>query len=229
MPASAPKPLTTLSTPGGQQVGDQLHQQHDRGRRLLGRLEHDGVAGGQRRGELPGGHQQREVPRDDLADDAERLVEVVGDGVVVELARCALLGADRAGEVAEVVDGQRQVGGQASRGPACRCPRSRRRRASRGSARSGRRSCSGSRRARRPRSCPRPARPRGRRPAPARCPRRWTRATSQNVLPFTGDGFSKYCPLTGGDPLAADPVVVAGLVGDDAAVGAGLCVHSHGV
>ena len=33
------------------------------------------------------GHQQREVPRDDLADDAERLVEMIGDGVVVDLAR----------------------------------------------------------------------------------------------------------------------------------------------
>jgi ParB family chromosome partitioning protein len=41
-------------------------------RRGLGRLEHDGVAAGQRRGDLPGEHEQREVPRDDLADDAER-------------------------------------------------------------------------------------------------------------------------------------------------------------
>ena len=28
-------------------------------------------------------------------------------------------------------------------------------------------------------------------------------------LPVTGDGFSKYWPLTGGDVLAADDVVVA--------------------
>ena len=41
-------------------------------RRGLGRLEHDGVAAGQRRGDLPRQHQQREVPRDDLAGDAER-------------------------------------------------------------------------------------------------------------------------------------------------------------
>ena len=84
----------------------------DRPRRLLGRLEDDGVAGGQRGGELPGRHQDREVPRDDLRDHAERLVEVVGDGVVVDLAARALLPAQHAGEVAEVVDGQRQVGGQ---------------------------------------------------------------------------------------------------------------------
>jgi hypothetical protein len=32
----------------GQDVGEQFHQQHDRGRGQLGGLEHDGVAGGQR-------------------------------------------------------------------------------------------------------------------------------------------------------------------------------------
>ena len=36
----------------------------------LGRLEHHGVAAGQRRRDLPRQHQQREVPRDDLAGDA---------------------------------------------------------------------------------------------------------------------------------------------------------------
>ena len=95
---------------GRQQVADELHQHQDRGRGLLGRLEDDGVAGGERGGELPDGHEDREVPRDDLADDAERLVEVVGGGVVVELGQPALLGADGGGEVAEVVGGERDVG-----------------------------------------------------------------------------------------------------------------------
>ena len=108
-----------------QQVADQLHQHHDAHRRLLGRLEHDAVAGGERRRELPRRHQQREVPRDDLADDAERLVEVVGDGVVVDLGERAFLGADAAGEIAEVVDRERQVGEPSSRGSACRCRASR--------------------------------------------------------------------------------------------------------
>ncbi len=71
-----------------QQVGDQLDEHVDRRRGLLGGLEHDGVARGQRGRELPDRHQDREVPRDDLPDDAERLVEVVGDGVLVDLARC---------------------------------------------------------------------------------------------------------------------------------------------
>ena len=112
LPASTPKPLTTLSTPGGSRSPMMSAQHHDAHRRLLGRLQHDAVAGGERRRQLPRRHQQREVPRDDLADDAERLVEVVGDGVVVDLADRAFLGADAAGEVAEVVDGERQVGGR---------------------------------------------------------------------------------------------------------------------
>ena len=109
LPASTPKPLTTLSTPARQQVADQLHQLEDRPRSLLGGLEHHGVAGREGGRELPDRHQDREVPRDDLADDAQRLVEVVGDRVLVDLGDAALLGAQGAGEVAEVVDGQRHV------------------------------------------------------------------------------------------------------------------------
>jgi hypothetical protein len=41
---------------------------------------------------------------------------------LVDLAIDALLARGCAGEVAEVVDGERQVGGQSSRGPAFRCP-----------------------------------------------------------------------------------------------------------
>ena len=172
LPASTPKPLTTLRTPGGQQVADELHQLQDRPRGLLGRLEDDAVAGGQRRGELPDGHQDREVPRDDLADDAERLVEVVGDGVVVDLGDAALLGADGAGEVAEVVDGQREVGGQGLADRLAVVPGL------------GDREhlevlldpvgdlVQDVRALGRRRSCPRPARRRGRRRGRARCPRR---------------------------------------------------------
>ncbi len=53
-------------------LGDDLGQ-HQRGqRRGLGRLEDDGVAAGQRGRDLPRRHQQREVPRDDLAGHADR-------------------------------------------------------------------------------------------------------------------------------------------------------------
>ena len=47
-------------------------------RRLLGGLQHHGAAGRQRRAELPGGHQQREIPGNDLADHADRLAQRVG-------------------------------------------------------------------------------------------------------------------------------------------------------
>ena len=46
-------------------------------RRLLGRLEDDRAAGGERRGDLPDRHQQREVPGHDLGADADRLAQRV--------------------------------------------------------------------------------------------------------------------------------------------------------
>ncbi len=111
LPASTPKPLTTLSTPGGSRSPMRSISTMMLHGRLLGRLQDDAVAGGERRRELPHRHQDGEVPRDDLADDAERLVEVVGDGRLVDLGERAFLRADAAGEVAEVIDGERQVGG----------------------------------------------------------------------------------------------------------------------
>ena len=54
-------------------VGDDLGQHQDRQWRRLSRLDHYRVASGERRGDLPGSHQQREVPRDDLAGDTQRL------------------------------------------------------------------------------------------------------------------------------------------------------------
>ncbi len=94
----------------GEQVADDFHQLEDRRRGLLGGLEHHAVAGGQRRRQLPGGHQDREVPGDDLPHHAQRLVEVIGHGVGVDVRGGAFLGADAAGEVAEVVHRQGDVG-----------------------------------------------------------------------------------------------------------------------
>ena len=69
------------------------------------RLEHDGVAGGERGAELPRGHVERVVPRRDRTDDAERvapeerrvLLDVLAGGAAFEEARAA-------GEEAPVVD-----------------------------------------------------------------------------------------------------------------------------
>ena len=48
-------------------------------RRLRVGLEHDRATGRERRRELPGRHQQRVVPGDDLAGDADRLLQRVGE------------------------------------------------------------------------------------------------------------------------------------------------------
>ena len=95
---------------GRQDVGDQFHDDQDAKRCLLGRLQHHAIAGGKRRRELPGRHQDREIPRNDLADDAERFVEMIGDRVLVDLRDAAFLGAHDAGEIAQMVDDQRHVG-----------------------------------------------------------------------------------------------------------------------
>ncbi|MCY1175544.1 hypothetical protein D9M73_157870 [compost metagenome] len=93
-----------------QQVADQFDQHGDAQRGLLGGFEHHAVAGSQGRSEFPGGHQDREVPRDDLADHTQWFVQVVGHCVAVDFGRTAFLGAYAASEVAEVVGSQWDVG-----------------------------------------------------------------------------------------------------------------------
>ena len=180
-----------------QEIADHVHQHHDAHRRLLGGLEHDAVAGGQRRSQLPDRHQQREVPRDDLADDAQRLVEVVGDRVVVDLATgCPpARGCSRRSSGNGRSPAARRR--RSSRGSACRCRASRPAPAARAVPPSGRRSGSGS---------------------AARCAgdvlphlplAAWAassassmssaveRAISHSLAPVTGVGLSKYWPRTG--------------------------------
>ena len=149
----------------GREVGllADLGEQQRRQRRGLGGLQHDGVAAGQRRRDLPGQHQQREVPRDDLAGHAERL------RVRARSPRGrACRPSRRSGRTRPRPAGCRR---RATRGSACRCPATRARRA-RGPAPAGCARCgTGTCRARGPaawtRPCRRPCaprRPRGRRP-----------------------------------------------------------------
>ena len=67
---------------------EHVAEEERRERRRLGRLQHDGVPGGERGRDLPGEHQQREVPRDDLAGDSDRLRLPVRERVL-ELVRPA--------------------------------------------------------------------------------------------------------------------------------------------
>ena len=91
-----------LRQPGQAQAGQ---------RRLLGRLDHDRAAGGQRRPPLPGHHQDREVPRDHLPHHPHRLAARVAVVVAVDRDRRALDLVGPAGVVAEALHGQRDVDG----------------------------------------------------------------------------------------------------------------------
>ena len=97
-----PSPVTMLTTPGRKLgLAQDVAEEERRERRRLGRLEHDRVPGRERRRDLPREHEQREVPRDDLAGDAERARLAVREGVL-ELVRPARV-------VEEVRGGERQV------------------------------------------------------------------------------------------------------------------------
>ncbi len=74
-PTTGPTPLTRLKTPGGQaDLVDDVGQDEGVDRRHLARLEDDGAARGQCRGDLEHDLVQRVVPRRDGADDADGLV-----------------------------------------------------------------------------------------------------------------------------------------------------------
>ena len=92
------------------EIGYEFDEDHDAERRLLGGLQDNAVACRDGRRKLPRRHQKREIPRDDLADDAKRLMVVVGNRVVVDLGNAAFLGAHGAGEIAPMVHDERQVG-----------------------------------------------------------------------------------------------------------------------
>jgi hypothetical protein len=94
----------------GQDVADQLDQHQDGDRSLLCGLQNDRVACRQGGCQLPDRHQDREVPGDDLADDAQGLMKVIGDRVMVDLAERTFLRADAAGEIAEMIDREWDVG-----------------------------------------------------------------------------------------------------------------------
>ena len=83
---------------------------------LLGRLQDDRAADCESRTQLPGGHQQGEVPGNDLSDDADSLAERVGEVLCAgrignrERDRVALDLGRPSGHVAEQIDGEGNVG-----------------------------------------------------------------------------------------------------------------------
>ena len=104
-----PSPVTMLTTPGGSSAWRSDVAEEERGeRRRLRRLQDDRVAARERGRDLPREHQQREVPRDDLTGDADRLrlavrervLELVRPAGVVEEVRCR----ERQVDVARLLD-----------------------------------------------------------------------------------------------------------------------------
>lgn len=94
---------------GRKDVLQELREFKNGERRVRSRLDHYRIAGSERRGELPAGHQVREVPRNDLTHNAERLVKHEGERVFVNLGGTAFGGAQNAGEVAEVIGTGRNI------------------------------------------------------------------------------------------------------------------------
>jgi hypothetical protein len=92
-----------------QEVGDQLDENHNGCRRLLRWLQYHAIAGGKCRCELPDCHQNGEVPRNDLADNAERLMKMIGISLVVDRCNRAFLRTDASGEITKMINRQRYV------------------------------------------------------------------------------------------------------------------------
>ena len=91
-------------------LGADLGQPRGRQRRLLGRLQHDRVAGRERRTDLPDRHHQRVVPGRYLSHDADRLPPDHRRVALHVLTRSASLErARRAREEAQVVDEERHL------------------------------------------------------------------------------------------------------------------------
>ena len=99
-----------VDRPGGEpDLGRELREPKRRRRCLRVGLEDDGAAGRERRRELPRGHQQRVVPRNDLAGDADRLLQRVGEDRAADRVGAAGDRRDRRGVEAEVLDGAEEL------------------------------------------------------------------------------------------------------------------------
>jgi ParB family chromosome partitioning protein len=86
-----------------------LGERQRRQRRLARRLDDDGVAAGERRCDLPRRQQQREVPRHDCGDDADRFPQGVGQVVAFDRDGLAVDFVGPAGEILEALGGRRHL------------------------------------------------------------------------------------------------------------------------
>ena len=96
---------------GRQDVADEARKLQHRERSKARRFEYRAAARREHRRELPGRHEEGEIPWYDLSDDADRFAENYRHGVLVEHRRAAFLGAHRSREIAEVVRREGNVDG----------------------------------------------------------------------------------------------------------------------
>jgi hypothetical protein len=87
----------------------QLGKEQGGQRRLRGRLQDHGAPGRERRRDLPAGDVEREIPRDDRADHADRLPQGVGQEVAFDGQRIPHDLVGPPGVIAQGVDGHRQL------------------------------------------------------------------------------------------------------------------------
>ncbi len=104
------KPVDDIEHARRQQVAHQLGPDEDAGGGLLGRLETTQLPAASAGASFHVAMSMGKVPRNDLADHAEGLVEVIGNRVAINFRDGAFLRADAAGEVTPVVDGEGEIG-----------------------------------------------------------------------------------------------------------------------
>ena len=205
-----PSPVTMLTTPGGSSAWRQTSAKSSAVSGVVSAgLSTTVLPQRERRRDLPGQHQQREVPRDDLAGDAERprapvrerVLELVGPAGVVEEVR----GGERQVDVARLLDRLAAVERLEHRELA-RALLEQRARSGRGTSRAR----PGAAPTSRPRTRSRAARD-GERRRPRRPPARPPRAAPRSA----GEIVVNHSPRARLDQLAADEEAVALLERDD--------------
>ena len=89
---------------------DFLRQRQKAQRSVAGRMNHHGTACRQCGRDFPSGHQEREVPRNNLADYADRLAQYDRQILLIQLGSRTLFAANHAGEITEMIGSQRNIG-----------------------------------------------------------------------------------------------------------------------
>ncbi len=203
-PTTEPRPIDEVEH-AGRDAGavDDVGERPGAARHQLGRLDHDAIAVGQRRRDLPGRNRDREIPRRDEADHAERLARDLhvdaGPHRAEPLARHAqaLLG-EELEDVAGAADlaGRRRPASCLPRAPADRPVR-------RGGRRFPGRLSPAGRRAAAPWCAPRPGRRRGR----PRSRRSTWAALARSYSPTTSEVSDGLMSATASVPCHHSPAI----------------------